>query len=81
MLDVIVMGEAPLRQALSSLGDIKTGAHINKPNVRVFRGRSIIATPVAATERTPVFIEADGESPGMLPATFEVLPRILKFRA
>jgi len=81
MLDVIVMGEAPFRQALSSLGDIRTGAHVNKPNVRVFRGRSIIATPVAATERTPVFIEADGEAPGMLPATFEVLPRILKFRA
>lgn len=81
MLDVIVIGDAPLRDALKSMNDIYTGAHVTNPNVKVFRGKSVIATPVAATERAPVLIEADGEAPGMLPATFEVLPRILKFRA
>jgi YegS/Rv2252/BmrU family lipid kinase len=81
MLDVIVMGDAPLRQSLASMNDIYTGAHINNPNVKVFRGKSIIATPVEATARAPVLIEADGEAPGMLPALFEVLPKALKFRA
>jgi diacylglycerol kinase family enzyme len=81
MFDVIIMEPAPLSRTLTSMKDIYTGAHVNSPHVRVFRGRSVIATPVAATERAPVRIEADGESPGQLPATFEVLPRILKFRA
>lgn len=81
MLDVIIMGDAPLRQSLSSMNDIYTGAHINNPNVKVVRGKSIIATPVEATEGAPVLIEADGEAPGMLPAMFELLPRAIKFRA
>ena len=78
--DVIVMGAAPLRQTLSSMNDIYTGAHVNNPNVRVFRGRSVIATPVEATSGAAVHIEADGESPGRLPAMFEILPRAIKLR-
>lgn len=78
--DVIVMGAAPLRQTLSSMNDIYTGAHVNNPNVRVFRGRSVIATPVEATSGAAVHIEADGESPGQLPAMFEILPRAIKLR-
>lgn len=80
LFDVIVMGAAPLRQTLGAMNDIYTGAHVKNPNVRVIRGRSVIATPVASKARTPVRIEADGESPGLLPAMFEVLPRAIKFR-
>ncbi len=81
MLDVIVLGDAPLRETMKSMNDIYTGAHIGNPNVKVFRGRSIIATPVEATAGAPVLIEADGEAPGKLPAMFEILPKALKFRA
>lgn len=81
MLDVVVLGDAPLRESMKSMNDIYTGAHIGNPNVRVFRGRSIIATPVEATAGAPVLIEADGEAPGKLPAMFEVLPKAIKFRA
>jgi YegS/Rv2252/BmrU family lipid kinase len=80
LFDVIIMRAAPLRQTLASMNDIYTGAHVNNPNVRVVRGRSVIATPVAATQGAPVHIEADGESPGRLPAMFEVLPRAITFR-
>jgi YegS/Rv2252/BmrU family lipid kinase len=81
MLDVIVMGDAPRMDVLKSLGDIKTGKHVNNPNVKIFRAKSVIATPVEATLGAPVLIEADGELPGQLPAMFEVLPKALKFRA
>jgi diacylglycerol kinase family enzyme len=80
-LDVIIMADAPKRDVLKSLGDIKSGAHVNNPNVKVFRAKSVIATPVEATAGAAVHIEADGESPGRLPAMFEVLPKVLKFRA
>lgn len=81
LLDVIIMQDGPISGALKSLQDLKTGAHVNNPNVRVFRGKTVIATPVEATAGAPVYIEADGEGPGILPAMFEVLPKALKFRA
>jgi len=80
MFDVIVIGDAPKREVAATLNQIYTGQHIHNPHVKVFRAHSVIATPVEATEGAPVFIEADGESPGRLPAMFEVLPKSLKFR-
>ena len=80
MFDVIVIGDAPKREVAATLNQIYTGQHIHSPHVKVFRAHSVIATPVEATEGAPVFIEADGESPGRLPAMFEVLPKSLKFR-
>ena len=79
--DVVVLGAGPLRETMKSMNQIYTGEHINNPNVKVFRGKSIIATPVEATAGAPVLIEADGEAPGRLPAHFEILPKALKFRA
>jgi diacylglycerol kinase family enzyme len=81
LLDVIVIGDAPKGDILRSMNQIYTGAHVTNPHVKVFRGKSVIATPVEATAGAPVFIEVDGETPGKLPAMFEVLPKALKFRA
>jgi diacylglycerol kinase (ATP) len=81
MLDVIVIGDAPKKDIMRSMNQIYTGAHINNPNVKVLRGRSVIATPVEATAGEPVFLEVDGETPGKLPAMFEVMPKALKIRA
>jgi diacylglycerol kinase family enzyme len=75
------MQDAPKAGVLKSLKEIQTGAHVKNPNVKVFRAKSVIATPVEATAGAPVHIEADGESPGRLPAMFEVMPKALKFRA
>jgi YegS/Rv2252/BmrU family lipid kinase len=81
LLDVILIGDAPTRDVMKSMGDLRTGKHVTNPNVKVFRGKSVIATPVEATAGEPVLIEVDGELPGRLPAMFEVLPKALKFRA
>ena len=81
LLDVVIMSDAPKGSVLKSLNDIKTGNHVKNPSVKVFRGKTVIATPVEATAGAPVFIEADGEAPGRLPAMFDVLPKALKFRA
>ena len=81
LLDVIVIGDAPRRDVLKAMSEFSTGQHVNNPNVKVFRAKSVIATPVEATHGAPVLIEADGELPGRLPAMFEVMPKALKFRA
>lgn len=80
LFDIIVMGYAPKRQALSDMKLIYSGDHIHLTNVRLWRGRKVVATPVAETRRRPVVIELDGESAGRLPAIFKILPKALNLR-
>ncbi len=51
---------------------IYAGTHIALDNVRVRTGRRVHAAPVGATG--PVLIDLDGEQPGRLPATFDLVP-------
>ncbi|MBU6296904.1 MAG: diacylglycerol kinase family lipid kinase [Alphaproteobacteria bacterium] len=78
--DVIVIANAPKRQMLADMKLIYTGEHLGNPNVRVIRGRKVVAAPVAETRGRPVLIETDGEGIGRLPATFEILPGALNVR-
>jgi diacylglycerol kinase (ATP) len=79
LFDVVVMGAAPGR-SLAQMNLLYTGEHIHEPHVRVLKARRVVAAPVAETRGRPVLIEADGESAGRLPATFEILPRALNLR-
>jgi diacylglycerol kinase family enzyme len=78
--DVVIMGAAPKKRMLSDLQLLYTGEHTASPNVRVLRGRKVVAVPVAETRGRAVLIETDGESTGRLPATFEILPKALNLR-
>jgi len=68
---VFVTGGGPafwLRHGLS----VYTGQHKNVDAVRITRCRSVRAEPDAAG--TQIFIDLDGEQPGMLPATWTIVP-------
>ncbi|HWD28213.1 MAG TPA: diacylglycerol kinase family protein [Rhizomicrobium sp.] len=78
--DVVVLGTAPKGTSVAKMKLIYTGAHVNEPHVRVLRGASVVAAPVAEGRGRPILIETDGESAGRLPATFEILPKALNLR-
>jgi YegS/Rv2252/BmrU family lipid kinase len=78
--DVVILTDAPKRRILADMKFIYTGEYLGDPNVRVIRGRKVIAAPVAETRGRAVLIETDGECIGRLPATFEILPRALNVR-
>ncbi|HAH10927.1 MAG TPA: transcriptional regulator [Alphaproteobacteria bacterium] len=80
LFDVIILGDAPQAESLSVMRMIYKGEHVRHPSVTVLRGRSVIATPVEATGGASVFLDVDGEGPGKLPAVFEILPQIMRFR-
>ncbi|MBS0472533.1 MAG: diacylglycerol kinase family lipid kinase [Proteobacteria bacterium] len=80
LFEVVIMGGAPKGQSVAKMKLIYTGEHVNEPNVRVLRGQRIVAAPVAETGGRMVYIEADGEVAGVLPATFEILPKALNLR-
>ncbi len=52
-----------------------SGTHRGVPEVRIARCARVSAAPVTPDEK--VFIDLDGEQPGILPATWEVVPGAL----
>jgi diacylglycerol kinase family enzyme len=61
--------------------DIYSGKHLGHKKVKVSRARRVEATPAASDGGAEVLLDVDGEQPGRLPATFELVPGGLKVRA
>jgi YegS/Rv2252/BmrU family lipid kinase len=72
-LDVTIWAGFGLRDFLLKRRALYRGTHVDEPRTRIARARTLVASSV---ER--VLLEADGESIGSLPATFEILPGALR---
>ncbi|MFR0355306.1 YegS/Rv2252/BmrU family lipid kinase [Streptomyces sediminimaris] len=73
LLDVVMISEAPRRLFFSIMNELKTGAHVARPQVRVLRGTEI---HISADREVPY--GADGEVDAVLPVTVRVLPGALR---
>ena len=73
MLDLLMLKEISLAKFLWHLPKIYKGTHLKIPEVFYQKVRKFTAS---STEQ--IILDIDGESPGYLKATFEVLPKILK---
>jgi diacylglycerol kinase (ATP) len=70
-LDVIVVGDVGRFFSLTRLKAIQNGTHLDEgdPRLKVLRARNVqLSSP------DTVRIDLDGEQPGVLPASFEVMP-------
>jgi YegS/Rv2252/BmrU family lipid kinase len=75
LLDFLLIGDLGVIENVRGLSKIKAGRHLDEPNPKweVLRGRRAdISSP------EPVRLDLDGEQPGWLPATFEVVPGALR---
>ncbi len=78
LFDVVVVANVGVVKLLWHVNSIYRGEHLAIDNVKVVRGKRVTATPVL--EGDVVLLDVDGETPGRLPATFEILPGALQFR-
>jgi YegS/Rv2252/BmrU family lipid kinase len=78
LFDVITMGDFGFSDLLLRGLDIYSGKHVTNPKVSVHRAKRVEATP---TEGGEVLLDVDGEQPGRLPATFEIISGGLRVRA
>jgi YegS/Rv2252/BmrU family lipid kinase len=78
LFDVITMGDFNFGDLLLRGLDVYSGKHLRNPKVTVQRARRLEAS---AADGVEVLLDVDGEAPGRLPATFEMLPGALKVRA
>ena len=77
-LDLVTVGDLGRVETLAKFHRIYSGTHLSMKEVGARRCRAIHANPVDLQAKIP--IEIDGETPGHLPARFEVLENALRLR-
>ena len=75
LLDMLILKEISLAKFLWHLPKIYKGTHLELPEIYFQKVRKF-----TALSSEQVILDIDGESPGNLEATFEVLPRILNLQ-
>lgn len=76
LFDIIILRAAGKPGLIRDIRLIYGGRHRNHPAITILRGRRVLVEPIGAA----ALIDIDGESPGRIPATFEVLPGALLLR-
>ena len=76
--DVICIGDIGAARILANAPRLYLGAHLGIPEVGHLLANKVTARPVDMDQR--IEIEIDGELPGYLPATFQILPKSLHVR-
>ncbi|MFI9467034.1 diacylglycerol/lipid kinase family protein [Streptomyces sp. NPDC052492] len=72
LLDVVMIREAPRWLFFTLMNELRAGAHVHRPQVRILRGREI---RIEADRAVPY--GTDGEVDAVLPVTAKVLPGAL----
>lgn len=75
ILEIVILGDLGIPERIKLGGAIRTGAHLNMPQIEHFRAKHVVADSPET-----VLFDIDGEQPGSLPAEFKVLPKILRFK-
>jgi YegS/Rv2252/BmrU family lipid kinase len=77
--DVISIGDLGAPRILANAPRLYLGAHLGMSEVGHTLARKLTARPLYRDQR--IEFEVDGELPGHLPATFQILPRALRIRS
>lgn len=77
LFDVVVWSGLGLRDFVTKKKKLYDGTHVELPNTRVYRARTVEAEPVGGAR---LLLDVDGEQPGTLPARFSILPGALRVR-
>jgi YegS/Rv2252/BmrU family lipid kinase len=75
LFDVVILGDLSLMEVIANGPKVYKGAHMPHPKIRHLRAKTVRAEPVDPADH--VLLDVDGEAPGRLPATFQILPGAL----
>jgi YegS/Rv2252/BmrU family lipid kinase len=78
LFDVVALGDIDVVDIVTRGWRIYSGTHLSHPKVRFDRAAHVRAEPLEAGE--VVLLDVDGETPGRLPADFEVLDKALSIK-
>jgi len=72
LFDLVLVKGMRLLEFFCNCWKVYTGTHLSHPKISLFRGKKIKV--ITSSDEDEVLIELDGELPGKLPATFEIVP-------
>jgi diacylglycerol kinase family enzyme len=79
LFDLVTVGNLGRVGVMANIHRIYSGHHLTMKEVQGTRLRRLKVAPADAAAKIP--LEVDGETPGHLPASFELLPGALRVRA
>ena len=77
-LDLVILGDFTRMRVVTQISRVYSGNHLTLEEVSTATVRTLEVAAVDSDAKVP--IELDGETPGFLPAKFEVLPAALRVR-
>jgi diacylglycerol kinase family enzyme len=80
LLEVIVVRGVSKLKLIADLRLVYSGAHRRLKSCIFMRGKKITVEPLGDPLANGALLDIDGESPGRIPATFEVLPAAIRVR-
>jgi diacylglycerol kinase (ATP) len=80
LLEVVIVKAKSRLRLMMDLRLVYSGAHKSLDTCIFLRGRKVTVTPLGDMRKNAALLDIDGESPGRIPATFEVLPGALTVR-
>jgi diacylglycerol kinase (ATP) len=78
LLDIIVVRGATKSKLARDMNRVYLGSHMQDEDTSHVVGASVTVEPLDETDTGAVLLDIDGESPGRLPATFDLLPRAIE---
>ena len=75
IFDIVIIGDLSRSQIVLHTPKIYKGTHLNVTGLTALQGKKIIAE-----SEEEVLLDIDGEAPGRLPATFEVVPKAINLQ-
>lgn len=80
LFDIVILRAASKLKLIFDIRLLYGGRHRNHPAITILRGRKVMVEPLGDPLANAALTDIDGESPGHIPATFEMLPKVLKVR-
>jgi len=78
--DIVIVRAAGKLKLILDIRLLYDGRHRSHPSISILRGRKVTVEPAAGRLEDAALIDIDGDSPGRIPATFEMLPGALSMR-
>jgi len=78
--EIVILRAAGKLGLIRDIRLVYGGQHRNHPAVTILRGSKVTVEPLGEGEANVALVDIDGESPGRIPAMFEMLPGALTLR-
>jgi len=80
LFEVVIVRGVSKFSLLRDLRRVYSGSHKSLPSCTILRAKNVFAEPLDGPPANASLLDIDGESPGRIPATFEVIPAAITVR-